>query len=110
MDRTGGHTFVDWLKLGEFLLRSPLPISESGRPLPFVGEPVGVLFMRSGDTCGRASVCNMNAIEQRRILDARATYRFVARHAGGRCCCICSAATCVVEECLQRMRAASGQA
>jgi hypothetical protein len=45
------HTFVVWSKLGEFLLRSPEPISESGRPLLFVGEAVGVLFMRSGDTC-----------------------------------------------------------
>jgi hypothetical protein len=45
------HTFEAWLKLGEFLLRSVEPISESGRPLPFVGEAVGVLFMRSGDTC-----------------------------------------------------------
>ena len=45
------RTFVVWSKLGEFLLRSPDPISESGRPLPFVGEAVGVLFIRSGDTC-----------------------------------------------------------
>lgn len=44
------HTFVVWLKLGEFLLRSAELISERGRPLPFVGEAVGVLFMRSGDT------------------------------------------------------------
>lgn len=44
-------TFVAWLKLGEFLLCSVEPISESGRPLPLVGEAVGVLFMRSGDTC-----------------------------------------------------------
>jgi hypothetical protein len=50
----GRHTFVVWLKLGEFLLRSVEPISESGRPLPFVGEAVGVLFMRSGDTCDGA--------------------------------------------------------
>lgn len=50
-----GHTLVDWLKLGEFLLRSVEPISESGRdtPLPLVGEAVGVLFMRSGDTWAR---------------------------------------------------------
>jgi hypothetical protein len=45
------HTLEAWLKLGEFLLRSVEPISESGRPLLFVGEAVGVLFMRSGDTC-----------------------------------------------------------
>jgi hypothetical protein len=44
------HTFVVWSKLGEFLLRSPEAISESGRPLPFAGEAVGVLFMRSGET------------------------------------------------------------
>ena len=46
-------TLVAWLKLGEFLLRSVEPISESGRdmPLPLVGEAVGVLLMRSGDTC-----------------------------------------------------------
>lgn len=43
-----GSTFVVWLKLGEFLLCSVEPISESGRPLE--GEPLGVLFMRSGDT------------------------------------------------------------
>jgi hypothetical protein len=109
MGRTGGHTFVVWLKLGEFLRRSVLPISERGRPLPFVGEAVGVLFMRSGDTCGRASVCHMNTIEQRRVLDARDAYRFVARHAGGWCCCVCSAAKCVVEECLRRMQAAPAQ-
>ena len=45
------HTFVVWSKLGEFLLRSPDPISERGRPVLFAGEAVGVLFMRSGDTC-----------------------------------------------------------
>jgi len=47
-----GHTFVAWLKLGEFLLCSVDPISESGREkgLPLMGEPFGVLFMRSGDT------------------------------------------------------------
>lgn len=46
-------TFVVWLKLGEFLLRSVEPISDSGRdmPLPLVGEAVGVLLMRNGDTC-----------------------------------------------------------
>jgi hypothetical protein len=44
------RTFVVWLKLGELRLCSVEPISESGRPLPFVGEAVGVLFMRSGDT------------------------------------------------------------
>jgi hypothetical protein len=50
-----GHTLVDWLKLGEFLLRSVLPISESGRDrvLPFAGEAFGVLFIRSGDTFER---------------------------------------------------------
>lgn len=47
----GAHTFVVWLKLGEFLLRSVEVISDSGRLLPFVGEAVGVLLMRSGDTC-----------------------------------------------------------
>jgi hypothetical protein len=49
-----GHTLVDWLKLGEFLLRSVLPISDRGREealLPFAGEPFGVLFIRKGDTC-----------------------------------------------------------
>ena len=55
-----GHTFVVWLKLGEFLLRSVEPISESGRPLPLVGEAVGVLFMRSGDTCAH---CHEHAID-----------------------------------------------
>lgn len=48
------HTRVVWLKLGEFRLRSVEPISESGRDmalLPLVGEAVGVLLMRSGDTC-----------------------------------------------------------
>jgi hypothetical protein len=50
MLRKSMHTFVVWLKLGEFRLCSLEPISESGRPLPFVGEAVGVLFMRSGDT------------------------------------------------------------
>lgn len=44
-------TFVVWFQLGEFLLWEPRPISESGRPLPFVGEAVGVLLMRSGETC-----------------------------------------------------------
>jgi hypothetical protein len=46
------YTFVAWLKLGEFLLCSVGPISESGREiaLALVGEPFGVLFMRSGET------------------------------------------------------------
>lgn len=41
-----------WLKLPEFRRLSVEPISESGRDmlLPLEGEPVGVLFMRSGDT------------------------------------------------------------
>lgn len=41
-----------WLKLPEFRRLSVEPISESGRDmlLPLVGEPVGVLFIRSGDT------------------------------------------------------------
>jgi hypothetical protein len=45
-------TFVVWFQLGEFLRCSWGLISDKGRPLPFVGEGVGVLFMRSGDTCG----------------------------------------------------------
>jgi hypothetical protein len=52
------------LKLGEFLLCSVLPISERGRPLPFVGEAVGVLFMRSGDTWERE---RQYAMEQSRV-------------------------------------------
>ena len=46
------HTFVVWFQLGEFLRCSWGLISDKGRPLPFVGEGVGVLLMRSGDTCG----------------------------------------------------------
>jgi hypothetical protein len=50
-----GNTFVVWLKLGEFLLRSVEPISESGRwkALPDIldGDADGVvLFMRRGST------------------------------------------------------------
>jgi hypothetical protein len=97
--RRDWHTFVVWLKLGEFLLRSVEPISESGRPLPFVGEAVGVLFIRSGDTCEH---CHEHALRRIRA-DCLSTYRFVARHGGGRDCCLCSAAICVVEECLRRM-------
>jgi hypothetical protein len=54
-------TLVAWLKLGEFLLCSVELISESGRdteptalttePAALTGEPLGVLLMRSGDTC-----------------------------------------------------------
>jgi hypothetical protein len=45
-----GNTLVAWLKLGEFLLCEVELISESGRDTPLLGEPLGVLFMRSGDT------------------------------------------------------------
>ena len=50
-----GNTFVVWLKLGEFLLRSVELISESGRwkVLPDIldGDADGVvLFMRRGGT------------------------------------------------------------
>ena len=50
-----GDTFVVWLKLGEFLLRSVELISESGRwkALPDIldGDADGVdLFMRRGST------------------------------------------------------------
>ena len=47
-------TFVEFaLKLPELRRLSVEPISERGRdmPLPFVGEAVGVLLIRSGDTC-----------------------------------------------------------
>lgn len=59
-----GNTFVLWLKLGEFLLCSVGPISESGRENtpPLFGEPFGVLLMRSGDTLQHASACNGYAI------------------------------------------------
>jgi hypothetical protein len=91
-------TFVDWLKLGEFLLRSVEPISDSGRPLPLVGEAVGVLLMRSGDTCEH---CHEHA------LGVRMT-EYVPLHCATWCwvrllCMQCSAALCVVEECLGRM-------
>lgn len=42
-------TFVLWFQLGEFLRCSVGPISESG-PEALVGDAVGVLVMRSGDT------------------------------------------------------------
>jgi hypothetical protein len=50
-----GTTFVVWLKLGEFLLCSVEPISDSGRweapPGIFEGdEPDVDLFMRRGGT------------------------------------------------------------
>ena len=70
-----GHTFVVWLKLGEFLLRSVEPISESGRPLPFVGEAVGVLLMRSGDTCIVVSIHSRHETREN-------AHRFIARHVG----------------------------
>lgn len=68
------HTFVVWLKLGEFRLRSVELISDSGRPLPFVGEAVGVLLMRSGDTCTR------HCYGLSRVPRGAATYPVVARH------------------------------
>jgi len=54
-----GNTFVVWLKLGEFLLCSVEPISDSGRwkalPDIFDGDEAGVvLFMRSGWTWKRS--------------------------------------------------------
>lgn len=56
-----GNTFVVWLKLGEFLLRSVEPISDSGRckALPDIldGDADGVvLFIRRGSTFGTTQI------------------------------------------------------
>jgi hypothetical protein len=80
MHRAGNNTFVVWFQLGELRRWEPGPISDSGRPLPFVGEAVGVLFMRSGDTCSHACEC---AIQENDDENDSGTYRFIARHV---CC------------------------
>jgi hypothetical protein len=63
----GINTFVDWFQLGEFLRCSWRPISDSGRPLPFVGEAVGVLLMRNGDTCRRCCQYGISATSRCRL-------------------------------------------
>lgn len=97
-----GNTFVLWLKLGEFRLCSVGPISDSGREkrLPLVGEPFGVLFMRSGDTCEREHQHQFAANHDR--IDSSSAYL-------PPCCsptcwdCRRRLPICAGEECLRRM-------
>jgi hypothetical protein len=68
-----------------------------------VGEPFGVLFMRSGDTCDCTYQHSVQLDDSDSLVDSQLRFSTFWREGADGRYCRCRLATCVGEECLRRM-------